>query len=116
MLNETSIREHMEVTDSAGTHLGTVDHVENGRIKLTRNDSADNRHHYVDMASVERIEGDRVILRNGATAAPMTEAEIAAASEFHTTSDSPLSGAEERPLFGTSGTGTGMGGSGSGQH
>ena len=33
------IREHMEVIGADGVHLGTVDHVEDDRIKLTRADS-----------------------------------------------------------------------------
>jgi rRNA processing protein Gar1 len=35
------IREHMEVVDSTGKHVGTVDKVEGERIKLTRKDSGD---------------------------------------------------------------------------
>lgn len=125
MLNESDIRDHMEVTDSAGAHVGTVDHVEGGRIKLARRDSADGQHHYLATSDVERVDGDRLVLRQGVSAtagsgassnAAMSDAQIAAASEYHTGSDSPLGGASETPLFGTSGTGTGMGGSGKGEH
>jgi hypothetical protein len=128
MLNESDIRDHMEVTDSAGAHVGTVDHVEGGRIKLARRDSADGQHHYLATSDVERVEGDRLVLKQGVNAAAgpdagaagsnatMSDAQIAAASEYHTGSASPLGGASETPLFGTSGTGTGMGGSGKGEH
>jgi len=110
----------MEVTDSSGTHVGTVEHVEGGRIKLARKDSADGQHHYLATSDIERVEGDRLVLRQGASAAAgseaaMSDAQIAAASEYHT-GQSPLGGASETPLFGTSGTGTGMGGSGKGEH
>ena len=33
---EPSIEEHMEVIGADGVHIGTVDRVENGRIKLTK--------------------------------------------------------------------------------
>jgi len=32
------IREHMEVVGSDGKHIGTVDHVEGSRLKLTKSD------------------------------------------------------------------------------
>ena len=34
MVDASQIREHMEVKGSDGKHVGTVDHMENGRIKL----------------------------------------------------------------------------------
>lgn len=40
------IQDHMEVVDARGMHVGTVDHLEGDRIKLARDDSPDNRHHY----------------------------------------------------------------------
>ena len=38
MIDESQIQEHMEVKGSDGKHVGTVDHMENGRIKLTKSD------------------------------------------------------------------------------
>src|ERR687890_2862276 len=35
------VQEHMEVVGSDGGHVGTVDHVEGDRIKLTRKDDPD---------------------------------------------------------------------------
>ena len=35
----TEIKEHMEVIGADGVHVGTVDKVEGGRIKLTKKDS-----------------------------------------------------------------------------
>ena len=39
----SGIREHMEVIGADGVHLGTVDQVEEHRIKLTKADSASDR-------------------------------------------------------------------------
>lgn len=119
MIDTARIKEHMEVVDSAGRHIGTVDRIIGERIKLTARNALDGQHHHVDTNAVERIDGDRLVLRadamTGARDTTMSEAEIAAGSQYHATS-SPLSGAQDRPLFGTSGNGTGMGGSGSSQH
>jgi hypothetical protein len=41
---ETPVKEHMEVIGADGVHIGTVDRVENGRIKLTKADSGEGRH------------------------------------------------------------------------
>jgi hypothetical protein len=57
------IREHMEVVDDSGRHCGTVDHIEGDRIKLSRKDSSDGQHHYVQLSQVAGIEGDKVRLR-----------------------------------------------------
>ena len=57
------IREDQEVVDAAGNHVGTVDHVQGDQIKLTRSDSSDGEHHYVQLSQVAGIEGDKVRLR-----------------------------------------------------
>ena len=57
------IREHQEVVDDAGNHVGTVDHIDGDRIKLSRKDSSDGQHHYVQLSQVAGIEGDKVRLR-----------------------------------------------------
>jgi hypothetical protein len=56
------IAKHQEVVDSAGNHVGTVDHVDGDRIKLTRKDSADGEHHYVALSQIDGIAGGRVRL------------------------------------------------------
>ena len=64
------IREHMEVIGADGVHLGTVDKLEEHRIKLTKADSASghqDHHHYISRGLVAAIEGDKV--RLSATAA-----------------------------------------------
>ena len=66
----SGIREHMEVIGADGVHLGTVDHVEEHRIKLTKADSAaghQDHHHYISRGLVAGVEGDKV--RLSATAA-----------------------------------------------
>ena len=40
----TDIKEHMEVIGADGVHVGTVDKVEGGRIKLTKKDSGEGSH------------------------------------------------------------------------
>jgi len=57
------IREHQEVVDDTGQHVGTVDHVDGDRIKLARSDSRDGEHHYVQLSQVAGIEGDKIRLR-----------------------------------------------------
>lgn len=70
MFEKLRIKEHMEVADFAGKHVGTVDEVEDERIKLTRSDSSDSAHHYIALDQVEKIEDNRVYLKQG-TPIPM---------------------------------------------
>ena len=59
------IREHMEVIGADGVHIGTVDKVEDNRIKLTRPDSGvghEEHHHFVPRGLVAEVEGDKVRL------------------------------------------------------
>jgi hypothetical protein len=59
------IREHMEVIGADGVHIGTVDRVEDNRIKLTRPDSGvghEEHHHYIPKGLVAEVEGDKVRL------------------------------------------------------
>ncbi|MGE0701801.1 MAG: DUF2171 domain-containing protein [Hyphomicrobiaceae bacterium] len=58
-LDKSQIREHMTVVGSDGEHVGTVDHVEGDRIKLTRNDpAAGGEHHYIDLEMVETVDDE----------------------------------------------------------
>jgi hypothetical protein len=63
----------MEVIGADGVHVGTVDHVEGERIKLTRSDSGaqmeqgqsgqhSGHHHYISLGLVAGVEGDKVRL------------------------------------------------------
>jgi short-subunit dehydrogenase len=56
------IHEKMEVVGADGAHVGTVDGVEYGEIKLTRKDSPDQQHHFLPVDSVESISGNQVML------------------------------------------------------
>ena len=62
------IAKHQEVVDADGQHVGTVDHVDGDRIKLTRQDSADGEHHYVALSEVAGIESGRVRLSSSGSA------------------------------------------------
>jgi hypothetical protein len=72
------IREHMEVIGADGVHIGTVDRVEGGRIKLTKQDSGtaghEGHHHYIPGNLVAEIEGEQVRLSaSGANAVLLEE-------------------------------------------
>jgi len=60
------IREQMEVIGADGSRVGTVDAVEANRIKLTRKDSADGRHHFIPTSLIASVERNRVRLRQTA--------------------------------------------------
>lgn len=73
-----SIREDMEVIGADGVHIGTVDRVEEGRIKLTKADSGQGshlgHHHYISLGLVATVEEDRVRLSaNGDVAVQFEE-------------------------------------------
>jgi hypothetical protein len=61
VMSLSKIQEHMEVVCSHGMHVGTVDHVEGDRIKLTRNGSTDGQHHVIPTSIVARVD-DKVHL------------------------------------------------------
>jgi hypothetical protein len=59
------IREHMEVIGADGVHIGTVDRVEDNRIKLIRADSGvghEEHHHFIPKGLIAEVEGDKVRL------------------------------------------------------
>lgn len=65
MFEKLRIKEHMEVADNSGQHVGTVDEVVDDRIKLTRSDSSDGTHHFIAIDQVDRIEDNRIYLKQG---------------------------------------------------
>ena len=73
------IREHMDVIGADGVHIGTVDRVEENRIKLIRADSGvahEDHHHYIPKGLVAEVEGDKVRLSaNGDVVANLFEQE-----------------------------------------
>ena len=64
--NLSDIHEHMNIIGADGVHVGTVDKVEGGRIKLVKADSGEGghqgHHHYISANYVADIEGDTVRL------------------------------------------------------
>ena len=78
MTDISQIKEHMEVIGADDAHVGTVDHLEGNRIKLTKKDSGEGthegHHHYISTALVADIEGNQVRLSaNGDVAVSFEE-------------------------------------------
>jgi hypothetical protein len=87
MTDTSKIQEHMEVIGADGVHVGTVDHVDGDRIKLTKKDSGADvegatgshagHHHYISIGLVAGVEGDKVRLSANADVAVTFEEEEA---------------------------------------
>ena len=82
MVDASQIKEHAEVIGADGVHVGTVDHIDGDRIKLTKNDSPQSedgqgaKHHYISLGLVAEVEGDKVRLSApGANAINFEESE-----------------------------------------
>jgi hypothetical protein len=85
MVDLSQIKEHMEVIGADGVHVGTVDHVDGDRIKLTKKDSGADveegqgshagHHHYISKGLIADIEGDTVRLSANADVAVQFEEE-----------------------------------------
>lgn len=77
MVDAADIKEHAEIIGADGVHVGTVDKVEGGRIKLTKQDSTGahkGHHHYISLGLVADIEGDQIRLSaNGDVAVTLEE-------------------------------------------
>jgi hypothetical protein len=84
MAGKEAIREHMEVIGADGVHVGTVDHVDGDRIKLTKADSGqgshEGHHHYISLGLVADVEGDQVRLSANADVAVTFEEEESSSS------------------------------------
>ena len=78
-MSTAGIKEHMEVIGADGVHVGTVDRVENGKIKLTKADAGEGshkgHHHLIDLGLVAEVEGDKVRLSANADVAVTMEEE-----------------------------------------
>jgi len=79
MADASAIKEHMEVIGADGVHVGTVDHLDGDRIKLTKADSGEGshegHHHYISLGLVADVEGDQVRLSANADVAVTFEEE-----------------------------------------
>ena len=78
MADLSQIQEHMEVIGADGVHVGTVDHVDGERIKLTKKDSGmgghEGHHHYISGGLIAGVEGNQVRLSaNGDVAVTFEE-------------------------------------------
>ncbi len=73
------IAKNMEVIGADGVHVGTVDGVANGRIRLAKRDSGERQHkghaHFIDLGLVADVEGQRVRLSTNAAVAVTFEEE-----------------------------------------
>ena len=56
MVSISDIKKDMEVMTSDGKSIGRVDEIENNRIKITRQGSPDNKHHYAAIGDVSRVD------------------------------------------------------------
>ena len=79
MVDASQIQEHAEVIGADGVHVGTVDHVDGDRIKLTKASSGEGshegHHHYISLGLVADVEGDKVRLSANADVAVTFEEE-----------------------------------------
>lgn len=72
------VKENMEVIGADGVHVGTVDRVEAGRIKLKKSDAHgrhEGHHHYIELGFVAGVEGGKVRLSANADVAVTLEEE-----------------------------------------
>lgn len=79
MVDFADIKEHAEIIGADGVHVGTVDRVEGGRIKLSKLEVESNahkgHHHFIDLGLVAGIEGEQVRLSANADVAVTLEEE-----------------------------------------
>lgn len=79
MADLSQVREHMKVVGADGTPVGTVDRVEDNRIKLTKADSGQGshqgHHHFIPGGLVAAVDGDQVRLSANADVAVTFEEE-----------------------------------------
>jgi len=59
MTNASEIKEHMEVKGSDGKHVGTVLGVEDKQIRI----ASGGMDHFIDIAAVDAVEGQKVTLK-----------------------------------------------------
>ena len=78
MTDASAIREHMEVIGADGVRIGTVDRIEDDRIKLTKVENVgahEGHHHFISRGLVAEVEGDKVRLSANADVAVTFEEE-----------------------------------------
>ena len=55
-IDASKITEHMDVIAKDGEMIGKVDHMQDGKIKLTKTDSPDGEHHLVPLDWIDHID------------------------------------------------------------
>ena len=77
MADLSNVKEHMNIVGADGVHIGTVDHVEGNRIKMTKADSGSHgsHHHYISGGLVAAVSGNEVRLSAAADAVMLLEEE-----------------------------------------
>ncbi len=79
MADLSAIQEHAEVIGADGVHVGTVDHVDGDRIKLTKKDSGEGshkgHHHFIPGGLVANVADGVVRLSANADVAITFEEE-----------------------------------------
>ena len=67
VVDATTITEHMPVLGADGEHVGTVDHLDGAdRLKLTKNDASGDKHHFIPLSWVERVDTHVLLKRSAA--------------------------------------------------
>lgn len=77
MADLSNVKEHMNIVGADGVHIGTVDHVEGNRIKMTKADSGSHgsHHHYLSGGLVAAVNGNEVRLSAAGDAVMLLEEE-----------------------------------------
>lgn len=76
MVDLSQIKEHTPIMGADGVHVGTVDHVEGHRIKLTKTDSHDGKHHYISTGLIAEMEDGTIRLSANADVAITLEEDV----------------------------------------
>jgi hypothetical protein len=78
-MTSDKIAQNMEVIGADGVHVGTVDAVADGRIRLAKRDTGAGQHkghaHFINLELVAEVEGQRVRLSANAAVAVTFEEE-----------------------------------------
>ena len=69
MIDLATIHERDQIVGADDVHVGVVDKVEGNRIKLTKQDSVDQEHHYIPCSLVAEVEAGVIRLSANADVA-----------------------------------------------
>lgn len=75
MTDLSQIKQGAEIIGADGVHVGVVDHISGDRIKMTKQDSVNDKHHYISVGLIADVEDGKVRLSaNGDVAVTFEEA------------------------------------------